>query len=133
MKRITINGKNLEIKLEDMNEDRYAAWRNGIVTLENGTRIECGGGWIANEEDANAANEEAGIADGMRAGVWYPYETHEGDFIPYEYGEDESGWQNEIMTELYGSEWEDREDSDEEVREVYRKIQNALKTLKTLA
>lgn len=129
MKTIEINGNNLGIELNAIERDEAAAWRNGTIILEDGTRISGGGGWIMNEESANLANEEAGIAGGLRQGVSYPNETVAGDFVAYAYGEDESGWQDAVMTALYGAEWEDREEADEEAREVHANIQKALKTL----
>jgi hypothetical protein len=130
MTTIAINGKTLGIKLGPIASDGgLGAWRNGTIILEDGTRIDCGGGWVENEEGANQRNEAAGIAGGMRQGVWYPNETHAGDYVPYKYGEDESGWQEPLMQVLYGEGWENHEDADEEVRDVYASIQDALSAL----
>ncbi len=129
MKTIEINSKTLRIELLAVERDEAAAWRNGIVILEDGSRIDCGGGWIENEESANQKNEEAGIAGGLRQGVSYPNETVVGEFSPYSYGEDESGWQDKVMTAIYGADWEEREDADDEAREVHASIQKALATL----
>ena len=52
MKNIEINGKTIALELLTIESDHetLGAWRNGIVILEDGTRIDCGGGWIENEE-----------------------------------------------------------------------------------
>jgi len=131
MKNIEINGKTIALELLTIESDHetLGAWRNGIVILEDGTRIDCGGGWIENEESANQANEEAGIAGGLRQGVSYPNETVVGDFTAYGYGEDVSGWKYKLMPYLYGADWEDREDADDEAREAHAAIQQAFATL----
>ena len=104
-------------------------WRNGSVTLPDGTSVDCGGGWIENESSANHANEEAGIAGGLRQGVSYPNETVVGEYTPYDFGEDESGWESRLMSVLYGAEWEDREDADDLRRSTHATIPKALATL----
>ena len=131
MKTIEINNKTIALELLAIERDSEpsVAWRNGVVILDDGTRIDCGGGWIENEESANQKNEEAGIAGGLRQGVSYPNETVVGEFTPYSYGEDESGWQEKLMPVLYGADWENREDADDEAREAYAAIQDALKAL----
>ena len=128
--QIEINGKSIALELLAIERDCEAgsAWRNGTVILD-GTRIDCGGGWIENEASANQANEEAGIAGGLRRWVSYPTETVVGEFTAYGYGEDESGWQASLMTYLYGAGWEAREEADDEAREVHAAIQKALATL----
>ena len=131
MKTIEINSKTLGIELLAVERDHEAgsAWRNGIVILEDGSRIDCGGGWIENEESANQKNEEAGIAGGLRQGVSYPNETVVGEFSPYSFGEDESGWQDKAMAAIYGADWEERENADDEARDVHSAIQKALATI----
>lgn len=114
--------------LEDIETDRDCGtqWRNGLATAPDGRQIPMGGGWIANEDTANRQNELAGIAGGMRQGVWYPNETLPGAFIPYEYGEDESGWQDEIMPSLLGEDWRENDDADDIARELFQQVQDEL-------
>lgn len=131
MQTIEINTKPLGIELLAIARDieTNGAWRNGIVILQDGSRIDCGGGWIENEDSANQKNEEAGIAGGLRQGVSYPNETAAGEFSPYSFGEDESGWQEKLMPVIYGADWEERENADEESRKVYATIQAAFQNL----
>lgn len=126
MNTITINGKSFQIELRAVEDDNGSTWRNGEAQLPDGTRFLCGGGWIENAESANLKNEEAGIAGGLRQGVFYPNETFAGEFTPYAFGEDESGWENQLMPYLYGENWEDREEADDERRAVHQTIQEAL-------
>ena len=104
------------------------AWRNGRVDhpTENYS-VPMGGGWIETEASAELQNEEAGIAAGLRQGVYYPNETVPGEFTAYGLGEDESGWQKEIMPALLGEDWEDHEDADEVERMVFEAVQAELK------
>jgi hypothetical protein len=131
MKTIIINKIALTVELAPAarDSDTNAGWRNGIVTLPDGMTVDCGGGWIETDESAELANESAGIASGIRQGVFYPNETTAGQFTPYEIGEDESGWQNHIMPAIYGDDWEEREDADDELEDVYAKIQADLAEL----
>jgi hypothetical protein len=131
MKTIQINKISLTLQLLPAERDSAAnaGWRNGIVILPDGARIDCGGGWIETEESAEIANEASGIAGGLRQGVSYPNETTAGQFTPYEIGEDESGWENHIMPAIYGTAWKSREDADDELEEVYSQIQSSLATL----
>ncbi len=129
MKNIIINQISLTVELLPVERDTNAGCRNGIVILPNGRRVGCGGGWIETEESAEIANEAAGIAGGIRQGVFYPNETIAGQYTPYEIGEDESGWENHIMPAIYGDDWESREDADDELEEVFQTIQTALATL----
>jgi hypothetical protein len=131
MKTIQINKILIEVELlpSERDSDTNAGWRNGIVTLPDGDTIDCGGGWIETDESAEITNEAAGIAGGIRQGVSYPNETTAGQFTPYEIGEDESGWENDIMPAIYGDDWQEREDADDELEDVYDKIQAALASL----
>ena len=133
MKTTNIKINDIPIDLELLAIERdfesNGAWRNGIAVLRDGTRIDCGGGWIESAESANEKNEELGIAGGLRQGVTYPNEVVEGDFSPYRFGEDESGWEKKLMPVIYGANWENREDADEEVRSVHAAIQKALASI----
>ena len=131
MKTITINNIEIQLDLLPIQRDSAsnAGWRNGIATLPDGSRIDCGGGWIETDESAEIANEAAGIAGGLRQGVSYPNETVAGQYTPYTIGEDESGWQGHLMPAIYGADWEEREDADDEADEAYAKIQKALAAL----
>jgi len=100
-----------------------AAWKNGTVTTPDGDMVDMGGGWIENEESANQKNEEAGIAGGLRQGVSYPNETVAGSFSAYGYGEDESGWQKEIMPLVLGEDWENADEADEAARQIFDAVQ----------
>jgi hypothetical protein len=128
---IKINDISIDLELLAIERDpeTNGAWRNGIAVLRDGTRIDCGGGWIEGVESANNKNEELGIAGGLRQGVRYPNEVVEGDFSPYRFGEDESGWEEKLMPVIYGSNWQNREDADEEVRSVHAAIQEALASI----
>lgn len=112
----------------ETDQDTGAAWRNGEVTNPiTGETISMGGGWVESEESADMANEEAGIAGGLRQGVWYPNETVVGQFTPYKYGEDESGWQAEIMPSIYGDGWEDHPDAEDTSEEIFKAVQAELR------
>lgn len=112
----------------ETDESVPCAWRNGEVTLPDGTTVPMGGGWIQNEESANQANELAGIAGGLRQGVRYPNETCVGDYAPYGYGEDESGWQELVMPVLLGEDWREHEYGDEIACRVFDAVQDELKS-----
>lgn len=131
MNTIKIKGQTLRLELLAVERDceSEGAWRNGIVILGDGTRIDCGGGWIENEESANQKNEEAGIAGGLRQGVSYLNETIVGEYTPYSYGEDERGWESYLMPALLGGDWAKLDADGEIAEEAYRKIQKALAAL----
>jgi hypothetical protein len=127
--KMIFNGVILDLALGPRETDRDgSAWRCGTVSFDAST-VACGGGWIESEESANQKNEEAGIAGGLRQGVSYPNETIGGDFSPYAYGEDESGWQESVMRRICGDQWEEMEDADDMAREVYAAIQTELAKL----
>jgi hypothetical protein len=131
MKTITINNHPLSLALGpiERDHDSGAAWRSGTATPEGGSPIPCGGGWIESKDSADQANEEVGIAGGLRQGVSYPNEVQPGDYRPYSLGEDESGWEDDIMPLLYGPEWKSHEDVREHLAATYAAIQNALEKL----
>jgi len=104
-------------------------WRSGEVTTPDGDSVSMGGGWIETAESANQANEEAGIAGGLRQGVFYPNETIAGQFRPYSMGEDESGWQKEIMPIVLGENWEDHDDARDIAERIYSAVQEELARL----
>ena len=113
--------------LDDVeSEHEGAAWKNGIVMTPDGYMIDMGGGWIENKESANQKNEEAGIAGGLRQGVSYPNETVAGSFSAYEYGEDESGWQQKIMPFVFGENWEEHDDADEVARQIFDAVRDEM-------
>jgi len=131
--RVIYNGVILDLALAPVQTDKepWSAWRNGKVTFDGrlaGT-YDCGGGWIENEGSANQKNEEAGIAGGLRQGVSYPNETAAGSYTPYGYGEDESGWQEAIMSRIFGEDWANDDDADENARNVHAAIQKGLAKL----
>jgi len=131
MVSIEIKGQILGIELlaGDRDHEAGSAWRNGIVILKDGSRIDCGGGYIESIRSAEQKNEEAGIAGGLRQGVYYPNQTIAGEYTPYSFGEDESGWKAKVMPAIYGADWEERENADDEAREVHAAIQKALATI----
>lgn len=136
---IEIAGITLTLELGPIEKDHDTGgqWRNGTVILPEGRRVSCGGGWIENEETADRENERLGIAGGLRQGVSYPNEVQAGDFTPYAYGEDETGWQEVIMPLILAGNpeaktaehWSEVEDADEIARDAYRKIQESFQGL----
>ncbi len=130
--RMIFNGVILELELGPVETDKEtgASWRNGTVFFDAPeTLLDCGGGWIETKKSAEQRNEESGIAGGLRQGISYPNEVRAGDYTPYEYGEDESGWQDLLMARIFGDDWFKREDADERAREVYAAIQEELAKL----
>lgn len=122
MKTITLNNKALTLSLDAIERDTEtgAQWRNGKIQID-GQTVSGGGGWILSEKLANVENEERGV--NLSATQNWPNAVQAGDFQPYEFGEDESGWESTIMPLLYGAEWENSEDSRDLEAQVFADIQ----------
>lgn len=140
---IEIAGMTLTLELGPIEKDHDAGsqWCNGTVILPDGRRVSCGGGWIESEEAADQENERLGIAGGLRQGASYPNEVKAGDFTPYAYGEDETGWQEVIMPLTLAtkqhfhavSHWSEMQDADDMARITYAMIQEGFQKIAELS
>ena len=128
MKTITINGKALSLKLDPIEKDSEtgAQWCNGEIEID-GEHVYGGGGWILSEKTAEIENAERGV--NLDANPNWPNAVRAGDFQPYQFGEDESGWETIVMPKIYGENWEDLEDSRDLERSTFQAIQSALSSL----
>jgi len=76
--------KRIDGALANMQLRDHGGFLNGSVMTHLGNHVRVGGGIVHDDQSANSENEAAGIAGGMRQGVWYPNQTSVGDFEPYE-------------------------------------------------